>query len=140
PSAALHAAGPVVLEQVWGTTTVIGWREGQEVVGTLKEIPECPDRPLQLCKWTDRHSAQVGEVVPFYLKYTNVGGKPITNVVLSDSLTGRLEFVPGTARSDRPNTFTTQANEAGSVILRWEIGGKLLPGESGMVSFQAVVR
>src|SRR5262249_37016552 len=91
-------------------------------------------------KWTDRHSAQVGEVVTFYLKYTNVGGKPITNVVLSDSLTGRLEFVPGTARSDRPNTFTTQANEAGSVILRWEIGGKLLPGESGMVSFQAVVR
>jgi hypothetical protein len=33
-----------------------------------------------------------------------------------------------------------QQNEAGSVILRWEINGRLPPGESGIISFQARVR
>jgi len=78
--------------------------------------------------------------VTFYLKYTNHGGKPISDVALSDSLTGRLEYVPGSARSDRNAVFTIQENEAGSVILRWEVTGKLLPGQSGVVSFQAKVR
>ena len=79
-------------------------------------------------------------MVTFYLKYTNHGGKPISDVALSDSLTGRLEYVPGSARSDRNAVFTTQENEAGSVILRWEVTGKLLPGQSGIVSFQAKMR
>jgi hypothetical protein len=61
-------------------------------------------------------------------------------VVVSDSLSGRLEYVPGTAKMDREAVFTTQQNEAGSLILRWEVGGRLMPGESGTVSFQARVR
>jgi uncharacterized repeat protein (TIGR01451 family) len=141
PGATLQATALVVLERIWGTSTIIAQREGQEIVGTLeKQIPEGKDRPLQLCKWADRHSAQVGDVVTFYLRYGNAGGQPIQNVVLSDSLTGRLEYVPGSARSDRPCTFTTQTNEAGSVILRWAMTGPLPEGENGMVSFQARVR
>ena len=31
-----------------------------------------------------------------------------------DSLSGRLEYVPGSSRGDRPTVFTLQANEAGS--------------------------
>lgn len=141
PGTTRQTTGPVLLDQFWGTAAIAGRREGQEIVGLLmREAPEGIDRPLLLHKWADRQSALVGEVVTFYLKYTNVGGKPIDHVVLSDSLTGRLEFIPGSARADRSATFTTQANEAGSVILRWEMGGKLLPGQSGMVSFQAIVR
>ena len=61
-------------------------------------------------------------------------------VVVSDSLTGRLEYVSGSAKSDRETIFTMQDNEAGSLVLRWEVAGRLLPRESGIVSFQARVR
>jgi hypothetical protein len=61
-------------------------------------------------------------------------------VVVNDSLTGRLEYVPGSAKSERDATFTTQENEAGSVILRWETSGNLLPGQTAIVTFQAKIR
>jgi uncharacterized repeat protein (TIGR01451 family) len=88
----------------------------------------------------DRQSAQVGDVVTFHLKFSNHGGKPMTDVAVSDSLTGRLEYVPESAKSSRDAVFLMQENEAGSVILRWEISGKLLPGQHGIISFQARVR
>ncbi len=43
-------------------------------------------------------------------------------------------------RSDRDAVFTLQQNEAGSVIVRWEITGTLQPGKSGVVTFQARIR
>jgi uncharacterized repeat protein (TIGR01451 family) len=104
------------------------------------ETPCPPDKPLVLIKCADRHSAEVGDVVTFMLKYSNHGGRPITDVAVTDSLTTRLEYIPGSSKSDRPAVFTTQANEAGSVILRWEIAGRLLPGQSGIVHFQARIR
>ena len=103
-------------------------------------MPPPPDKPLALHKWADRQAAQVGDVVTFFLKYSNHGGGEISDVAVSDSLTGRLEYIPGSARADRDAVFTLQENEAGSVILRWEITGKLQPGQSGVVSFQARVR
>ena len=83
---------------------------------------------------------QVGDVVTFYLKYSNNGGKPIDDVAVSDSLTGRLEYVPGSAQASRNVVFTTQVNEAGSMILRWEVTGELMPGQHGYIRFQARVR
>jgi uncharacterized repeat protein (TIGR01451 family) len=103
-------------------------------------VPHAPEKPLILFKWANAQAAQVGDTVTFYLKYSNHGGQPITDVAVSDSLTGRLEYVPGSAKSDRDAVFTTQENEAGSLILRWEVSGRLLPGQSGVVSFQAKVR
>ena len=37
-------------------------------------------------------------------------------------------------------SFTTTANEAGSVTLHWDISGPLLPGKSGVISFRVRVR
>ena len=105
-----------------------------------KPEPLPPDKPLVLCKWADKHSAQVGEVVTIFLKYTNHGGQPMTDIAVSDSLNGRLEYVAGSAQSDRPAVFTTQENEVGSVVLRWEVSGRLLPGHSGVVRFQVRIR
>ena len=79
-------------------------------------------------------------MITFTLRYSNVGGRPITDVAVSDSLSGRLEYVEGSAVADRDAVFTTQPNEAGSLILRWEISGRLLPGQSGRVKFKAKVR
>ena len=70
----------------------------------------------------------------------NTGNRAISDVVVSDSLSGRLEYVPGSAKTDRNAVFTMQMNEAGSVVLRWEVGGRLLPGQTGLISFQARVR
>jgi uncharacterized repeat protein (TIGR01451 family) len=141
--------GTSAVEQV-ETTTVVGRVEGLAAVSSVaatrdltlccNEAPHLPEQPLHLCKWASAQSAQVGDVITFYLKYSNHGGQPITDIAVSDSLTARLEYVPGTARADRDAVFTTQQNEAGSVILRWEIGGRLLPGQHGVVSFQARVR
>jgi len=64
----------------------------------------------------------------------------MTDVVISDSLTTRLEYVTGSAKSDREAAFTTVMNEAGSLVLRWQVGGSLPPGQSGILTFQARVR
>ena len=106
----------------------------------LPTTPQPEDGPLLIIKWPDRYGALVGDIVTFTLKYTNSGGRPITNIVVSDSLTTRFEYVPGTAKTDREAIFTTQPNEAGSQILRWEIPGDLQPRESGLVTFQVRVR
>jgi uncharacterized repeat protein (TIGR01451 family) len=132
-------------------TSVVGQIErlagGSQVVSTRDltftcedMVPTLPDKPLVLRKWVKEHDARVGDVVTFFLRYSNAGGQPISDIAVSDSLTGRLEYVVGTAKTDRPAVFTTQQNEAGSVILRWEIQGRLPAGENGTVSFQARVR
>jgi uncharacterized repeat protein (TIGR01451 family) len=143
---------PLVLrgvEQVEGTA-VVGRVEGLKVISGVAEVrdltvacdqaPCPPEKPLVLFKWVDAKCVQVGDEVTFYLKFSNHGGKPISDVAVADSLTPRLEYVPGSARANRDAVFTTQANEAGSLMLRWEIGGQLLPGQSGVVSFKAKIR
>jgi uncharacterized repeat protein (TIGR01451 family) len=140
------------VEQVLRGPAVVGRVRGVNVISTLQEVrdvtvcceePPCPpppDKPLKLLKWADRQAAHVGDVVTIFLKYTNLGCQPITDVAVSDSLTGRLQYIPGSAKADRDAVFTLEENEAGSVILRWEIGGRLLPGSSGVVSFKARIR
>jgi uncharacterized repeat protein (TIGR01451 family) len=141
PSANEIFIGTNYLDQFLGSAIVFGFAEGQAVLGTLVVPPEeKPDLPLCLHKSVDKKSAQVGDIVTFELKYSNIGGKPITGVVVSDSLTGRLEYILGSAKSDRHTTFTTQPNEVGSVILRWAVTGALPPGQTGTVTFQARIR
>jgi hypothetical protein len=66
-------------------------------------------------------------------------GRPLTDVAIVDNLSPRLEFVEGSARSNKEAVFTVQENDAGSLILRWEVGA-LAPGENALVRFQAKVR
>jgi uncharacterized repeat protein (TIGR01451 family) len=137
------------VEQIEGTA-VVGKMKGIQIIGavattrecvaTCNEVPEAPAKPLCLHKWANVECAQVGDVVTFYLKYSNQGGQPISDVAVTDSLTGRLEYVAGSAKSDRNAVFTTQPNEVGSLILRWEFSSTLQPGQCGAVSFQARVR
>jgi uncharacterized repeat protein (TIGR01451 family) len=132
--------GPAVVGKVCGLDVIRAVAETRSITVCCNECPRPPDKPLVLFKWADRCSAQVGDVVTFYLKYSNVGGQPITDVAISDSLTTRLEYVPDSSRTDRDAVFTTQENEAGSLVLRWEVSGRLLPGQSGIVSFRARIR
>jgi uncharacterized repeat protein (TIGR01451 family) len=117
---------------------------GSKVTGVVREpdeieaFPFC--EPISLFKWAEPKEAQIGDVVTFFLRYHNHTKQPVDNLVVSDSLSARLEFIPGSARSDREASMTVEANEAGSSILRWHINGQLLPEQSGVIAFQARVR
>ncbi|HEV3146893.1 MAG TPA: hypothetical protein VGZ47_23600 [Gemmataceae bacterium] len=130
-------------EQIKGVQ-IVGTINGAKVVGVVKEpdeidaTPFC--QPISLFKWADPKEAQIGDVVTFFLRYHNHTHEPVDNLVISDSLTPRLEYIPSSSRADREASMTVEPNEAGSVIVRWQISGKLLPGQSGVVSFQARIR
>lgn len=95
--------------------------------------------PLQ--KWVEPPGPHhIGQEVTFYLRYTNAGSEPMQEVAVSDNLTARLEYVRGSAKSDREASFTITPNEAGSMILRWSFSAPLAPGQSGVVAFRARIR
>jgi len=134
----LHGFDTIKGVQISGTIA------GARAVGIVKEpdeisaAPFC--EPISLFKWSEPKEAQVGEVVTFFLRYHNHTKESVDNLVISDSLIARLEYIPGSARANREATLTVQPNEVGSVILRWELSGKLPPGDSGVVAFQVRVR
>jgi uncharacterized repeat protein (TIGR01451 family) len=134
------------------TTGVVARIEGLAVTGVIKHParvngtsanpppPEPLDRPLKIDKWPDKCNVTQGGIITFTIKYSNFGGNPIQNIVIADSLVGRFEYVPGSAKTDREAAFTTNPNDAGSLTLRWEITDPLPPRSFGLVSFQVRVR
>lgn len=127
--------------RVEGLGTVTGRLEARAVTFLcLPEQPAAPDKPLHIIKWVNVEAAKIGDIVTFHIKYTNLGGQPINDVAIVDSLTNRLEYVPGSAKSDREAVFVMQDNEAASLNLRWEIKNPLPPGQSGVVSFQTRIK
>jgi uncharacterized repeat protein (TIGR01451 family) len=131
----------LITEQLRAPVEVVGRMEGRTITGELvPKAPVLPERPLVLEKSADKQAGQIGDIVTFTLRYSNRGGQPISDIGISDSLVRRLEYVPGSAKWDRPAVFTMRENEAGSLVLHWLIGGQLLPGQSGVVQFQARIR
>jgi uncharacterized repeat protein (TIGR01451 family) len=97
--------------------------------------------PFVVCKAVDPDGpVKIGDEVTFTLTYRNNTRLPISDVVLSDSLSPRLAYIPGSASSDRPTNVTTSENEAGSLIVRFELPGTLPAGQGGVVKFRAKVR
>jgi uncharacterized repeat protein (TIGR01451 family) len=143
----IKASSVINLQQLQITARVEGLVIYVNGVGTGHITGKCPepvvepiDLPLVIIKWPDKCDLQVGDIVTFFIRYKNQGQRPITGIVVADSLTARLEYVAGSARSDRDALFSTTPNEVDSSQLRWEISGSLPPGQSGTVSFQARVR
>jgi len=136
--------GPQMQAQFIGRPEAVFNLKGAKFTSQLREpedITAYSDCELILVKRMDPpHPKQIGEIVTFYLSYRNPGAEAMTNLVVSDSLTGRLEYIANTAKSDRAATFTATPNDAGSVTLRWSIDEKLLPGQRGVVAFQARIR
>ena len=133
-------------------TAITGRIEGLTIVsshvgtGEVQARPAPPQleepcaKPLKIIKWPDKCGGLVGDIITFFIRFSNEGGQPINDVVLVDNLTGRFEYVPGSAKMDREAVFTTQPNDAGSTLLRWEFQDTLHPGQSGQVSFQVRIR
>ena len=118
---------------------------GVKVVGVVVEPEQLTAfpmlAPLTVTKSVDPPGPkEAGEIVTITIKYANTGAKAVSDIVISDSLSGRLEYVQGSSQSDRPSNFTVAENEVGSTVVRWELPGAILPGQSGTVRFKAKVR
>jgi uncharacterized repeat protein (TIGR01451 family) len=113
---------------------------GDQRAQAIYTVKEPENGRLRICKIASTAAAQPGDFVEFTLRYDNVGDQVLGNIVILDSLTTRLEFVPGSAQSSRKAHFMTNPNVAESLELRWEIDEALLPGDGGIVRFRCKVR
>ncbi len=112
-----------------------------EKAETIFSVEEPPAQPrLRVIKVASTPFAEPGDTVDFTIRFDNVGNQPIGNVTILDNLTTRLDYVPQSAQSSVPAGFSTQANEAGSLVLRWEITDPLQPGKGGILRFRCRVR
>lgn len=110
-------------------------------VGQVFTVDEPPARPkLRIIKVASTQFAEPGDEVDFTLRYDNIGNQTIGNVTIIDNLTTRLEYIPDSAQSSRNAEFSTQPNEAGSLVLRWEITDPVPAGQGGVLRFHAKVR
>ncbi|MEN6493874.1 MAG: hypothetical protein ABFD16_06240 [Thermoguttaceae bacterium] len=126
----------VILDQQRATEAI-----SDQPVGSVFTVNEPPARPkLRVIKIASTNAAKPGEFVDFTIRFDNVGNQPIGNVTIIDSLSGRLELVPGSAQCNLPGNFLPQPNASGSLVLRWEITDPLKPGQGGIARFRCVVR
>lgn len=101
---------------------------------------ELPGGRLRVIKVADRHSANVGDIVTFVIRVDNTGEGKLTNVVLTDNLTTRLEFVPDSQTCTKGVKFETEANEGGSLRLTWKFTDDFEVGEGAIIRFRCKVR
>ncbi len=112
----------------------------QRVEGvTVYDFPDAGR--LQIVKLADRSDALPGEIVSFAIRIDNVGDSAVNNVVLSDNLTTRLEYVPDSQTCEGAEAqFTAVANEGQSAKLVWKISDELKVGDSITIRFDCKVR
>ncbi len=107
-------------------------------VYTVNKPPSCPR--LRVCKVASTPFAEPGDIISFTIRFDNVGNEAIGNVTIVDNLTTRLEYVPDSAQSSVDTQFFSQANEGGSLVLRWELDKPLEVGQGGVLRFNCRVR
>ena len=125
---------------------VFGVKQAHAQVGSVKPggiiyQTDEPNSPrLRLIKLASCGHAQPGEEIEFTLRFDNIGDQVIGNVTIVDNLSTRFEYVPETAKSSVDADFSRKPNDAGSLILRWEIKDPVKPGEGGVLRFRVKVR
>jgi uncharacterized repeat protein (TIGR01451 family) len=117
--------------------SVGGWSGAQEFTAYDMEPGKCR---LRLVKIASKASARPGEVVEFTLRFDNQGDGPLTNTVIVDNLTTRLEYIEGTAQSSVDAEFESFVNEAESTALKWTLTKPLPVGKGGIIRFHCRVR
>jgi uncharacterized repeat protein (TIGR01451 family) len=138
--AALTWATPESVKVMIDNTEVLamgGWSGAQEFTTYEMAPGKCR---LRLCKVASKESARPGEVVEFTLRFDNLGDGPITNTVIIDNLTTRLDYIDGTAQSSVDADFETFVNEAESTALKWTLKKPLAVGKGGIIRFHCRVR
>ena len=92
-------------------------------------IGSAPNPRLRVIKLASTPVAEPGDEVSFTIRFDNVGNQPIGSVQIVDSLTTRLEYVPGSAQCSLNAQFSTQPNEGESLVVRCVLGDPLPAGK-----------
>ncbi len=108
--------------------------------GTVYHLEETNKPCLRIVKLASCGAAKPGEIVEFTLRVDNIGNREVGNVTVVDNLTTRLEYVEGSAKASVAADFSTEPNDGGSEILRWEITEPLGAGEGCILQFKVRVR
>jgi uncharacterized repeat protein (TIGR01451 family) len=134
--------GAHVLVAPWTKAAAVAIANGVQIVASAVAPEEVTNfNDFVVTKTADPASGvKIGDEVTFTIRYTNNTRAAVSEVVVSDNLTARLEYVPGSAESDRPANVTTEVNENGSSVVRFDIPGVLQPGQGGVVRFKVRVR
>ena len=105
---------------------------------TIYEFPEAGR--LRVCKLADKQNALPGDIVTFMIRVDNVGDSPVRDVVLTDNLTTRLEYIEGSQTCSAGAVFATEQNEGQSLRLTWTLTDTLKVGEGATIRFRCRVR
>lgn len=134
----------LVLHELVGTRGLKGFastRAAAEVAVVVQLDEISLSNRLALTKTVDPAGPyQSGDEITVTLKYANNTRQEIRDLVVSDSLSGRLEYVNGSAMADRRSTVTTLDNEAGAKVVRFDIPGPIPPNAGGVAVFKVRVR
>lgn len=105
---------------------------------TIYEFPDAGR--LRIVKVADRADALPGERVTFVIRVDNVGDSAVSDVVLVDNLTTRLEYVPDSQQVEGMDAdFEVAPNDGDSLKLRWTFKEELEVGESVIIRFECRV-
>ena len=133
-----HKEYPVIA----GTTAAaeeVYTRTKTDVMIAVKEDP-AHDSRLRIVKLADKEEAHQGETITFTIRYDNLGTEEAHGVRILDNLTPRLQFVEGSASSDRAGELNVTDNQEGSQLLKFELD-EPLPGKTGgVITFQVIVK
>lgn len=100
--------------------------------------PNCPR--LRIVKLASVDSAHPGDEISFTLRIDNIGDAPMNEVTIVDNLTTRLAYIEGSADASIDAEFSTTRNDAGSLVLQWDIEKPLAAGKGGVLTFRVRVR
>jgi uncharacterized repeat protein (TIGR01451 family) len=97
---------------------------------------------LRICKAASHMIANSGDQITFTIRFDNIGAQPIDKVVILDSLSPRLEYIEESQQNSVAPApeFSSEPNEVGSTVLKWEFKSSLKPGAGGVLHFRCVVR
>lgn len=103
-------------------------------------VYELPNGRLRICKLADRGDALPGEIVTFLLRVDNVGDSPLSDIVLTDSLSARLQYVPDSQKNTVNAEFSNSVNDDNSLRMTWKFPEELKVGEGTIIEFKCKVR
>jgi len=103
-------------------------------------VYELPNGRMRVCKVADRGDALPGEIVTFLLRVDNIGDSPLQEIVVTDSLSGRLQYVPDSETNSADAEFSMTENDDHSLRLTWKFPGELAVGQGATIEFKCKVR
>jgi len=95
---------------------------------------------LRICKMADKSNALPGDIVTFMIRVDNVGDSAVHDIVITDNLVTRLEYVTDSETCTTNAEFETEANDGQSLRLTWKLTKELKVGEGATIEFKCKVR